>query len=555
MKGYQLKAIMEGSMRPIWRRLLVPAQITFSQLHQTLQAAFERTESGWYEFDFVDARVGSVGEQGGLPQDGDVIDAECQAIDELMGKCKKFDYLCGRKGCWRHRIEVEKVVEFFQPNYPSVTQYSGASVPEEYEGIKDYNNQMERRKKPSGEGEVGGLEWGDFKKYDACAVNDYMREKLNFPISGAKDVPDNVDESMKEFWEFMQTRGQGETLEDIFEFYSKDEIKMIAKKHEIKNISKLNKGALIERVASEILKKERMERFFVSAPDYVIEVFEEAVAEEGRRPIDITREFDYLFEGGYCGIDGLMRIYIPREVINVYKTFGTPEFHEKRKAVCKVLMHCHMANTLYAVSPISVVVDLYNRYEKEKVEESYIMGVCQEVLPEVCDYVCRGDALVDRFMLKEDLYLKLVKGQKNVPFYMPAKREVTYYFQNGYLETPKEYKELYQFLMDELDVEYYEEAYELCQVVHTVIRNGCHVQDLLQLLDEQEIEVSSGGQVKRLMEIYKKLWLNTRMIIYRGHSPKEMDVRGKRRNDDKVGKVAERPHGNSKVVHFPGNRD
>ena len=45
MKGYQLKITIKGSKPPIWRRVVVPEQFTFCQLHQVIQEAF-----GWYDY-------------------------------------------------------------------------------------------------------------------------------------------------------------------------------------------------------------------------------------------------------------------------------------------------------------------------------------------------------------------------------------------------------------------------------------------------------------------------------------------------------------------------
>ena len=47
---FQLKVTLLGTMPPIWRRLLVPADLTLAQLHDVLQAAMGRQDCHMHEF-------------------------------------------------------------------------------------------------------------------------------------------------------------------------------------------------------------------------------------------------------------------------------------------------------------------------------------------------------------------------------------------------------------------------------------------------------------------------------------------------------------------------
>jgi hypothetical protein len=47
---YQIKIILLGTKPPIWRRLLVPANMTLARLHKVLQAAMGWTNSHLYMF-------------------------------------------------------------------------------------------------------------------------------------------------------------------------------------------------------------------------------------------------------------------------------------------------------------------------------------------------------------------------------------------------------------------------------------------------------------------------------------------------------------------------
>lgn len=42
MKGYQLKITLKGTSPPVWRRIWIPAGMTFRNLHEAIQYLF-----GW----------------------------------------------------------------------------------------------------------------------------------------------------------------------------------------------------------------------------------------------------------------------------------------------------------------------------------------------------------------------------------------------------------------------------------------------------------------------------------------------------------------------------
>ena len=68
MGAYQLKIGIKGSKPPIWRRVTVPEQITFEQLHRIIQIVFQWSDSHLYQFLFrsqklvvADPKVGDGG--------------------------------------------------------------------------------------------------------------------------------------------------------------------------------------------------------------------------------------------------------------------------------------------------------------------------------------------------------------------------------------------------------------------------------------------------------------------------------------------------------------
>ena len=57
MKAYQLKMIVKNTKPPVWKRFLLPAGITFSQLAVILEEAAEETPADRYEFEFYQAGI------------------------------------------------------------------------------------------------------------------------------------------------------------------------------------------------------------------------------------------------------------------------------------------------------------------------------------------------------------------------------------------------------------------------------------------------------------------------------------------------------------------
>lgn len=55
---YQLKVTLLGTSPPIWRRVLVPAELTLAQLHDVLQAAMGWEDGHMHEFSIGQRRFG-----------------------------------------------------------------------------------------------------------------------------------------------------------------------------------------------------------------------------------------------------------------------------------------------------------------------------------------------------------------------------------------------------------------------------------------------------------------------------------------------------------------
>jgi len=134
--SHQLKITIEGTVPPIWRRLLVPSASTLGQLHQIIQVAF-----GWENYHLHQFTIGEdsytdptmMGDLGNLDEE-EVTLAE---VAPRIGLRFVYEYDFGDS--WRHVILVEPpTANAPSAPYPVCTDGEYAGPPEDCGGVPGY---------------------------------------------------------------------------------------------------------------------------------------------------------------------------------------------------------------------------------------------------------------------------------------------------------------------------------------------------------------------------------------------------------------------------------
>lgn len=103
---HQVKVTLEGLRPPIWRRILVPSNVTLAGLHDIIQAAM-----GWHDSHLHDFTAGdTVYGDPTFGEDMDVEDERKVRLAEIAPEPKdRFRYLYDFGDSWEHTILVEAV--------------------------------------------------------------------------------------------------------------------------------------------------------------------------------------------------------------------------------------------------------------------------------------------------------------------------------------------------------------------------------------------------------------------------------------------------------------
>lgn len=175
---YQIRIELNGSQPKIWRRLLVPPDVTLSDLHKILQTAMGWTNSHLHQFiknqDFYVPPA-----PGGELWDDSGIDYTGMTLNEfLVKKNETIEYEYDFGDGWNHEITLEKMVGKTDGNLPVCIDGAMAGPPEDCGGIWGFEDFKEIMKNPKHPEYEDSLEWYG-REFDPEAFDiDKVNEKL-----------------------------------------------------------------------------------------------------------------------------------------------------------------------------------------------------------------------------------------------------------------------------------------------------------------------------------------------------------------------------------------
>lgn len=144
-KYYEIKVTIRNSHPLTWRRLKIPADITFNDLAAIIEIAFEWCGYHLYEFE-VGATLYRPGQFIGVPTEydcdleivkGKKLDSGKEKIDKYLSEYKRMKFVYDFGDDWLHDIVIEKEINEKLVNPICVKAKSGA-YPEDCGGIWGY---------------------------------------------------------------------------------------------------------------------------------------------------------------------------------------------------------------------------------------------------------------------------------------------------------------------------------------------------------------------------------------------------------------------------------
>lgn len=174
---YQLRIFLLGTDPPIWRRLLVPAEMNLAQLHRALQIAMGWEDMHLHEFRTARRRFGQPEPADPFSKSPVVEDEGKVRFSDVIPKAgEKMLYIYDFGDDWVHEIEVEKLLPADANIFYPVCLDGQLTCPkEDCGGIPGYHGLLKVLAKPSHRRYKEIREWlgGNFRP------EDFSREEVN----------------------------------------------------------------------------------------------------------------------------------------------------------------------------------------------------------------------------------------------------------------------------------------------------------------------------------------------------------------------------------------
>lgn len=174
-KIYKLKVTLERIAPPIWRRVLVPSDATFADLHRVIQESM-----GWLDYHLHVFRIGDR-HIGMRHEDSDDEDGRKVSLDSVVDKRGTvFSYEYDFGDGWDHLIKLEEVLDPDpRVTYPICIAGARACPPEDSGGPGGYQDLLEILASPKHPEHDDRLSWlgglYDPEGFDVNRVNAALR--------------------------------------------------------------------------------------------------------------------------------------------------------------------------------------------------------------------------------------------------------------------------------------------------------------------------------------------------------------------------------------------
>lgn len=355
----------------------------------------------------------------------------------------------------------------------------------------------------------------------------------------------------------MNSKNQS-SYENALHIFTVSQLKDLCKLIGITGISALKKAEIVRVLICELVKPETFRQICFFATPKEIETFKKFLVKSFS---DEEEDYHYLYywnKMGYCFVYENGQVIILDEAKQLFQTLDE-EFWTMHHRFFQIYNHIEAAIHLYGVIPIEAFLNIFNGWEKEKLNSREFMKVCDQLewRLDLIDFELYDGLLFDQILLDEDngyfAYEAVYERQGIGPYYIPKQSEFLKYSDANYFDYNKEYELLQEYIECVFQVEPVIVS-EICKDIANLIHLGYHEKEIITDLERKGIQADKfhSGDIKQLIN---NIINNTRSMLLRGFTPIEANepfIIEEKKRSKKRGRERENTlKSGAKIVVFP----
>ncbi len=542
MKAYELKIALRGQSPEVWRRVLVPEELTFSQLALVFNLAMGWEKETAFSFLLPHKKMIITELSEGQEHGERLKEAAVVQICRQLENAGAFLYLYANRREMRHDVHLEKIVEPWSGRAPQVLEWNGArTAAAVLEGAKDAEDGV--RYDMDAVNEKLAL-WCrlDRRRYEdrplAKLYEDMEAGRYGFSaykykmrsIEGANATP----EAQKAFFstvfhQRLQDAKDEErvppTLRDMFSCFAKEELLSIAEQKGIEVRHGMRKQDIIRQLTKKMLDPRVMEEYFLCLSDEEVLSLQQLLADPDDFEEEPQHSFETLSNAGYIAETPEFEIVISRDVAAGFIPFAVDmgeDLYERRRKRTWLIDTMLAANILYSVTPLDVLCRIYNQGGIGDLKPSELKRETAKIPPDlIMGYWQRGDVFISED-LDEDEVQMILESQGDGDFYIPGTEEIPLFAQGLALADPSDEQALARFFHETLSYDE-EETVEIMRHIHWSFLAGAPVSFVRDMLkDDGYFDALTKEQDVALRRLLNHLHDSTRSVANRGFTPNEI---------------------------------
>jgi hypothetical protein len=370
---------------------------------------------------------------------------------------------------------------------------------------------------------------------------------------------DDVDEGFDDLF-------LDEFLEPLLSFRTKQELASIAKLHALSGYSRLNKAGLTSFIAERIGEPECVKAVLMNMDEDeldALELYLNIDNESYYDPYDDNDDGDdddgvpdglrmsWLARSGYY-YEFLYSSSIPIEFVVAYNDIDMPRFKTEWRRFNNLSLYIRGCVNMYGIVPAEIIVSIINKQNKRKTDIDevysafsllsrrwdnirYANGKYFLVYLDLANRPAKRNSDNDFNILGENFGLdlsypsfdELWSAQDGIPFYIPKKEDIFGHDHVSYCKNPELVEALFDLLLRNISGSaHYVNVAAFIAVSMFMIHIGLPLNDLISMYDSEDMIWASGAPnssfSKKLHDLLRDIYENSRMIPLRGHTPVEM---------------------------------